>query len=65
MAIPRYFSIATTSLDKWKVVDVGCLCHILYSLLIRESFEWFVNDFAQVHVYIGDNMAVYNHRIVI
>jgi hypothetical protein len=53
------------SLDNWKVVDVGSLCQIPYSLRIRESFKWLVNNFAHVHLYIGANMIVYNHKRVI
>jgi hypothetical protein len=68
VAIPCHFlnyTSATASLDKWKVIDVGSLCHIPYSLLIRKSFNWLVNNSAQIHMYIGATMAVYSHRTVI
>jgi hypothetical protein len=67
-AIPCHFpnyTSTTASLDKWIVVDVGSLCYIPFSLLIKESFKWLLNEFVQIYVYIGATMAVYSHKIVI
>ena len=61
---PCYFPNYTStivSFDEWKVVVAGSLCPYLNHF----SLDNHLNDSAQVQVYIGANMVVYSHRIVI